>query len=140
MNGSSIFTHMPSLLIATHPGAHWPVNLQLPEIDFGVRSSIPSEGESHLREDMIGLEFIAPPLTSKSSNAIQAKSDISCKPRVSELTNIPEDKPIAKPRKARRRTKAWLCKHLASQHYAKGICQFCYLQRYNAARKGLQEK
>lgn len=145
---------MPSLLKEVPEGAQWPLTLALPSIDFGVTlpsgelmenaTTNPKTNYTHASDfkRLSGfrqtsdkpLEGIAAPFKSSIFNAgyLTSTSEIKFESKDS-ATNLLNTS-AKKQRKARKRTKAWLCKHYGSAHYAKGICQFCYLKRYHAER------
>jgi hypothetical protein len=109
----NIFTNMPSLLNPTPAVARWPLSLVLPQIDF------------------VGYLQTMHPQSTNLKPSLQKEAALA-----QDFLAL-QDTQQKKPRKARRRTKAWLCKHIGRSHYAKGICQFCYLKRYHAARKAI---
>mmetsp|Transcript_15663 Transcript_15663/g.28522 ORF Transcript_15663/g.28522 Transcript_15663/m.28522 type:complete len:144 (+) Transcript_15663:2399-2830(+) len=132
MSSESIFTNMFSLLKAAQPHLQWPVSLTLPHLKFDDLALSPTLSTDGACPTQIASSEPSA-FSIQESRRVDKQESLSS--LFSEATTDDGTTKLRKTPKPRKRRKAWLCKHVGSAHYAKGICQFCYLKTYHSKRK-----
>jgi len=131
MSDASIFTNMYSLLNPPRPLASWPISLNLPTLLLK-EPQLDNQQSSHSISEFNHAYHV--PARPKAAKAQVDRRYCSILPQIADLISQNDSDSNTPRRRKKAKKKAWLCRHHAKLHYAKGMCKTCYLQNYQMKR------